>query len=365
MATGYIEATTIHIDFVDDTWLNAFPHIYSFVNTSSIPWKVDTTFQYNEQSTLRSGVIGHNGSTTITLNFTLVEAGSITFPYCITSENNRDWLTVTIDNVQCVRVSGSYPWTVYTQQLDVGEHSVVFTYSKDGSISAGVDATGIGYIELVGIMPNYNTYYLVHDLDTEKYYANVEGSLTEVALQEIPTLQDFVNYGGAIPTTGMLEQLTRFELLKCADITEHTELIPGIKYSIVGNAKPELFKCTKVISITEQYQIGFKRVSVELIKLDSTIFKVLLSYDDSTWYRYNAASEEGSAASWSEVNFTTEDALANGMSLDELALVDADAFSMLYTEDVPKTLYIAFVVQCVELDNWTIKGLRIEFTTNK
>ena len=365
MATGYIEVNTMHIDFVDDTWLNAFPHIYSFVNISSIPWKVDTTFQYNAQSTLRSGTIGHGGSTTITLNFTLVEAGSITFPYCITSESNYDWLTVTIDNVQRVHVSGSYTWTVYTQQLDAGEHSVVFTYSKNVSGSSGVDATGISYIELVGVIPNYNTYYFVHDLDTGKYYANIEGSLTEVALQEIPTLQDFVDYGGTIPTTGMLEQLTRFELLKCADTTEHTELIPGIKYSIVGNTKPELFKCTSVINITEQYQIGFKSVSIELTKLESTILKVLLSYDDSTWYRYNAASGEGSVASWSEVNFTTEDALANGMSLDELALVDADAFSMLYTEGVPKTLYIAFVVQCVELDNWTIKGLRIEFTTNK
>lgn len=365
MATGYTESNIMHIDFTDDTWLAAFPHIYNFVNTSSIPWKVDTTFQYETQATLRSGAIGHNGTTAITLNFTLVETGSITFPYCITSEGNYDWLTVNIDGTQRVHVSGSYNWTVYTQQLDAGEHTVTFTYSKDGSGSTGVDATGIGYIELVGVIPNYNTYYLVHDLGTGKYYANVEGSLTEVALQDAPTLQDFVDYGGIIPTTGMLEQLTRFELLKCADTTERTELIPGIKYSIVGSAKPELFKCTKVISITEQYQTGFKSVSVELTKLDSTILKVLLSYDNSTWYRYNAASEEGSVASWSEVNFTTEDALANGMSLDELTLVDADAFSMLYTEDVPKTLYIAFVVQCVELDNWTIKGLRIEFTTNK
>lgn len=365
MSTGYTEANTMHIDFVDDTWINAFPNIYSFINTSSIPWKVDSTFQYNTQPTLRSGSIGDRGSTTITLKFTLVEAGSITFPYCVSSESNCDWLTVNIDNVQRVRVSGSYTWTIYTQQLDAGEHTVTFTYSKDGSVSSGADATGIGYIELVGVMSNYNTYYLVHDLNTGKYYANVEGSLTEVSIQEAPTLQDFVNYGGIIPTTGMLEQLTRFELLKCADTTERTELIPGIRYSIVGSAKPELFKCTKAISITEQYQTGFKSVSVELTKLGSTILKVLLSYDDSTWYRYNAASEEGRIASWSEVNFTTEDALANGMSLDELALVDTDAFSMLYTEDVPKTLYIAFVVQCVELDNWTIKGLRIEFTTNK
>lgn len=365
MATGYIEANAIHIDFVDDTWLNAFTYIYSFVNTSPIPWKVDSTFQYNTQPTLRSGSIGHNGSTTITLNFTLIEAGSITFPYCITSENNFDWLTVMIDNVQRVRVSGSYPWTVYTQQLDAGEHTVAFTYSKDGSGSTGADATGIGYIELVGVTPSYNKYYLVHDLYTGKYYANVEGSLTEVALQERPTLQDFVSYGGMIPTTGMLEQLTRFELLKCVDTTEHAESIPGIKYSIVGSAKPELFKCTKAVSLTEQYQVGFKSVGIELTKLDSTIFKVLLSYDDSTWYRYNAASEDDSVSSWSEVSFTTEAALANGMSLDELASVNADAFSMLYTEGVPKTLYIAFVVQCVELDDWTIKGLRIEFTTNK
>lgn len=365
MATGYTEANKIHIDFVDDTWINAFPNIYSFTNTSPMPWKVDSTFQYNTQPTLRSGAIGDRGSTTITLNFTLVEAGSITFPYCISSEHYRDWLTVTIDNVQRVRVSGSYAWTTYTQQLDAGEHTVAFTYNKDGSGSTGSDATGIGYIELVGVTPAYSTYYLVHDLDTGKYYANVEGSLTEVTIQENPTLQDFVDFGGIIPTTGMLEQLTHFELLKCADTTERTELIPGIRYSIAGSAKPELFKCTRAISITEQYQTGFKSVSVELTKLGSTILKVLLSYNDSTWYRYNAASEEGSVASWSEVNFTTEDALVNGMSLDELALVDADAFSMLYTEGVPKTLYIAFVVQCVELDNWTIKGLRIEFTTNK
>lgn len=365
MATGYTEANKIHIDFVDDTWINAFPNIYSFINTSSIPWKVDSTFQYNTQPTLRSGAIRDSDSTTITLNFTLVEAGSITFPYSVSSENYYDWLTVMVDNVQRVRVSGSYAWTVYTQQLDAGEHTVAFTYNKDGSSSSGADAAGIGYIELVGVTPAYDTYYLVHDLDTGKYYANVDGSLTEVTIQENPTLQDFVDYGGIIPTTGMLEQLTRFELLKCADTTERTEIIPGIRYSIVGSAKPELFKCTRVISITEQYQTGFKSVSVELTKLGSTILKVLLSYDDSTWYRYNAASEEGSVASWSEVNFATEDALANGMSLDELALVDADAFSMLYTEGVPKTLYIAFVVQCVELDNWTIKSLRIEFTTNK
>ena len=364
MATGYTEANTMHIDFVDDTWLNTFPYIYSFVNTSSVPWKVDSTFQYNTQPTLRSGAIGDNGSTTITLNFTLVEAGSITFPYCITSEGNYDWLTVTIDNVQRIRVSSSRAWTDYTQQLDAGEHTVTFTYSKDGSGSIGVDATGIGYIELVGVMPNYNTYYLVHDLDTGKYYTNVEGSLTEVAIQEAPTLQDFVNYGSIAPTTDMLEHLTRFELLKCADTTQHAELIPGITYSITGNTKPELFKCTNASNLTESYQTGFKNVSVEVTKLDSTILKVLLSYDDLTWYRFNAASED-SAASWSEVNFTTEDALANGMSLNELALVDAEAFSMLYTEGVPKTLYVAFVIQCVEFDDWAIKGLRIEFTTNK
>lgn len=365
MATGYTGANTMHIDFVDGTWINAFPNIYSFINTSSMPWKVDSTFQYNTQPTLRSGAIRDNGSTTITLKFTLVEAGSITFPYCVSSENNYDWLTVMVDNVQRVRVSGSYAWTVYTQQLDAGEHTVAFTYSKDVSSSSGADAAGIGYIELVGVKPKYNTYYLVHDLDAGKYYANVDGSLTEVAIQATPTLQDFVRYGSIVPTTGMLEQLVHFELLKCADTTEHTELIPGIKYSIVGNAKPELFKCTKAINITEQYQTGFKSVSIELTKLDSTVLKVLLSYDDSTWYRYTAASEEGDIASWSEVAFTTEDAITSGMTLDELTLVDADAFSMLYTEGVPKTLYIAFVVQCVELDNWTIKGLRIEFTTNK
>jgi hypothetical protein len=216
------------------------------------------------------------------------------------------------------------------------------------------------------ISPDYNSYYLVYDLATSKYYANIDGSLTEVALQEAPVLQDFVTYGGLIPTADMLGTLTTFELLKCVDSIDKPETIPGIKLSIIGNVKPQLFKCTKPISITEQYQTGFKSVSLALTKLDTTTVKVLLSYDDITWYRYTVASSDGTIpAAWSEVAFTTEDALANGMTLAELAIIDADAFTQLYTEGITKTLYIAFVIQSTALDHWTLSSISVEFTNTK
>jgi hypothetical protein len=364
MATGYLEANQMRIDFTDDTWIDAFPAVYEFTNTSSIPWKVDSTFQYENNPTLRSGAIRHNDTTTITLTFRLVENGSITFPYCITSENNYDWLTVKIDDAQVVRVSGSYNWTVYTKQLETGQHTASFTYSKDRSGSNSRDACAIGYIDLVGVPPNFNVYYLVHDLDTDKYYANVDGSLTEVSLSSPPTLQDFETYGSIIPTAGMLDTLTKFEILKCAATTEKPDKIPGVKFSLVGNVRPQLFKCINAVSITEQYQTGFDSISVDATKLDTTVIKLLISPDNATWYSYIAATDTEDAH-WFEVPFTTEDALNNGISFDDLASIDAEAFNLLYTDATPKTMYIAFVVQCTELDDWCISNISVAFTTTK
>lgn len=360
MATDYTDITTVHIDFTDDTWLNAFPNIYNFINTSSIPWYINNTFPYNEQNSLRSGVIGHNGSTTITLEFVLIEDGSITFPYCITSESGCDFLTVNIDGEQVVRVAGSYNWTVYTKQLKAGEHTTTFTYSKDGSVSIDADAAAIGEIELLGVEPNYNKYYLVHDLETNKYYANIEGTLTETALMENPTLQHFINFGGAIPTANMLETFTKFELLKCVDTIRKPEKIPGMTVQITGNAKPELFKCIPAINITEQYQTGFKSISCECTKLDSTELVFIISYDNIQWYAYNTE-----LSAWVSVEFNTQDVLDKGMSLETLELVTEDVFAILYTEDVPKIMYIAFAIRCSTLDDWCINNIKIAYTTTK
>lgn len=358
MSTRYIDLATIRIEFDLDTWLSAFPSVYSFSNVSPIPWKVDSTFEYNSLPTLRSGAINHGGTTTITLTFNLAMAGSITFPYRIISEGNYDWLTVKIDNVQVVRVSGSYVWTTYTKQLETGQHVVTFTYSKDGSGSTGVDAAGIGCIDIYGVEPNYNKYYLVYDVDADKYYANVDGSLTERPITAIPTLQDFSMYGGAIPTVGMLDQMTRFRLLKCADTTDNPQAVSGLKYGIVGNAKPQLFECTQAASVTEQYQTGFKAVTLDIAKLSSTVLKVILSYNGNNWYKYDSAT-----TTWTAVPFNTESALSLGMSLEELALVDASAFALLYTEGIPKSIHIAFVIQCTELDPWILSNINVEFTT--
>ena len=358
MATGYTESNTIRIDFTDDTWLDAFPNIYSWTNTSSIPWKVASTFMYEQQNTLRNGAISNYGSTEITLTFTLAEQGSITFPYTVSSERNYDKLFIIVDSVQQITVSGSVSWTNYTQQLEAGEHTVTFKYTKDGSGSSGSDAAGIGFIEIVGVIPNFNSYYLVHDKTTGTYYANVEGSLTEVPITTDPTLEDFINYGGSIPTSGLLDTLTNFELLKCAETTENTDKISGIKYSITGNVAPQLLKLTIPSSITEQYQTGFKSVSIDITKLDSTIVKVIFSPDEINWYAYDGTN-------WNLVSFIAEDVLLQGTDLAGLASINEEAFALLYTSNTLKSLHIAFVIQCTALDDWYISNIKIEFVSNK
>lgn len=377
MAVQYTTPTTLRINFVDDTWIDAFPDIYSVVNASTIPWLISDTFLYEEANTLRSGATGHSSTSEVTFTFTLAEAGSVSFMYCVSSESSYDKLYVVLDNTTVLSPSGTVQWTKYSKQLDAGTHTLTFRYSKDGSSSVGSDAGAIGYIELLGVIPNFNTHYLVHDVLANKWYANKEGSLTEVTVAgEAPTLQDFIDVGGLIPTSDMLSTLYKYRVLKCYDSLNALGFTNSMKLSATCNAKPQLFKYKNPVKVSEQYQVGFKSIALVATKADTTTIKVLLSQDGITWMRYNApvtqevTAEDGTVSeevvtpgSWSNVDFTTEAALASGMTIDELAAIDVDAFGIIYTEGVTKELYVAFAIQCTELDDWCISSIRVAFTT--
>ncbi|MEE3318736.1 MAG: hypothetical protein VX182_03275, partial [Candidatus Thermoplasmatota archaeon] len=89
----------------------------------------------------RSGDISDNDSTN--LEFTWVMSnGTVSFAYNVSSEANYDFLTFSIDGVQLAQWSGSQSGN-FSTPVSLGQHTLKWTYVKDGSVSAGSDAAWI------------------------------------------------------------------------------------------------------------------------------------------------------------------------------------------------------------------------------
>ena len=109
---------------------------YSYVSSSNPP-----STPISGVYSARSGDISDNDSTN--LEFTgLMSNGTVSFAYNVSSEANFDFLTFSIDGVQVAQWSGSQSGN-FSTPVSLGQHTLKWTYVKDGSVSAGSDAAWI------------------------------------------------------------------------------------------------------------------------------------------------------------------------------------------------------------------------------
>ena len=85
----------------------------------------------------------NSSSAQSTFTTTLNKNTNISIPWSVSSENNYDKLTITLDGVTKVNaVSGTKTGTI-TETLSKGTHTLVVKYSKDGSGNTGSDTASI------------------------------------------------------------------------------------------------------------------------------------------------------------------------------------------------------------------------------
>ena len=105
----------------------------SQVNPSSTP--ISGTYS------AQSGDISDGQSTN--LEFVGIMAdGAISFSYNVSSESNYDFLKFYIDGIQIAQWSGSQSGN-FTTPISLGQHTLMWKYVKDGSVSVGLDAAWI------------------------------------------------------------------------------------------------------------------------------------------------------------------------------------------------------------------------------
>ena len=133
----------------DDNFLPSGQLPEGWVNGTNA-WLVDTSTQSEGLYSLKAATISHGQSSSVSLNGTF-DAGQISFARRVSSESNYDYLRFYIDGVLQAQWSGEIFWSTVSYNLTAGNHTLTWTYYKDGSVSSGSDTAWIDDVTV----PNY------------------------------------------------------------------------------------------------------------------------------------------------------------------------------------------------------------------
>ncbi|MFO7660062.1 MAG: C25 family cysteine peptidase [Candidatus Cloacimonadaceae bacterium] len=118
---------------------------YPWINPSTIPWTIDTGTNNVNSGTYaaKSGAIGNNGMTELSITLDVGLSGEITFYRRVSSESGYDFLKFYIDNTEMGSWSGNQPWMQMTYPVSAGQRTFKWTYSKDYATVSGYDCAWI------------------------------------------------------------------------------------------------------------------------------------------------------------------------------------------------------------------------------
>ncbi len=113
---------------------------------SATAWTVDNSNAYDGSACLKSGSIGNNANTSVSIQLNILTAGNISFYKKVSSESGYDKLKFYIDGTEKGNWSGSVDWSEATYPVTTGSHTFKWEYSKDGSSTGGSDCAWIDQI---------------------------------------------------------------------------------------------------------------------------------------------------------------------------------------------------------------------------
>jgi bacillolysin len=127
-----------------------------FQTTGTAGWTTDTSTAGSGIRSARSGTIGNNGWSELSLARRLSSSATMSFKYRVSSEAGFDFFSFYIDGEQvclagaCER-SGEVGWTTWSGSLSAGTHMFTWVYEKDFIVSSGSDRAWIDDISIPNV----------------------------------------------------------------------------------------------------------------------------------------------------------------------------------------------------------------------
>lgn len=190
---------------------------YTWVNGGNQPWTVANAGAYEGTYCAKSGAVGNNQSSQISIVRTLPVAGTITFAYKVSSEADYDKLFFYDGTTSLGNWSGNVDWTTVSFNVAAGAHTFKWSYTKDGSTVAGSDCAWIDHIIFpTGESTQVNAPIYFCQTDTLDMHLT---PVNTVAEQNI----NFVNFG----TQNLVINLVSLPAMTFPDVENNTITIPA------------------------------------------------------------------------------------------------------------------------------------------
>jgi len=124
---------------------------YEWVSSGNADWTIiEGSDVYEGTYSAKSGTISHNQSSTLEIEVSTASESLVSFYSKISSEGNYDYLKFYIDATEVESWSGTGAWEMHEYTCPAGEHTLKWSYTKDGSASNGSDCAWVDYIVLPG-----------------------------------------------------------------------------------------------------------------------------------------------------------------------------------------------------------------------
>lgn len=121
-------------------------------------WRGEATNTHDQLDAAQSGTIGHSQSTW--LETAVIGPGTLSFWWRTSSETSFDFLNFHVDGLpQCPGLSGILDWQQVNLPIPGGAHTLRWTYSKDGSVTAGSDAAWVDQVQFTHEFPPLSWQY--------------------------------------------------------------------------------------------------------------------------------------------------------------------------------------------------------------
>ena len=120
---------------------DGIPQVFDM--TDSAAWVRVSGTSVSGAYSMKSAVITHNETSSISLTFTALRNGEVSFFYKTSTENNYDWLNFYLDGQKMDRWSGLHDWTYVFYNVLAGEHTLKWEYAKDYSVDGNADCVWI------------------------------------------------------------------------------------------------------------------------------------------------------------------------------------------------------------------------------
>ena len=133
--------------FTDDFETGTLTHL-DWVNGDN-PWQITNSVSMSGNYSARSKAnLSNRASSKLSITGTSILPDTISFSYKVSSEEDWDKFTFSIDGAIKLTASGEVDWTTVSYPVSAGTHQYEFAYTKDFSASNGEDCAWIDDVRL-------------------------------------------------------------------------------------------------------------------------------------------------------------------------------------------------------------------------